>query len=91
MVDGSSTRWVKLVHIKVNILAWRIALNKLPTKFNMSLRGLEVPSIVCLICHVGVETTDHLFFSCSVASVIASRILVWWGLPAMIFLHIRFG
>ncbi|GJY06690.1 retrovirus-related pol polyprotein from transposon TNT 1-94 [Tanacetum coccineum] len=47
LVDRSPTRWVKLVPIKVNILAWRMALNKLPTKFNMSLRGLDMSSIVC--------------------------------------------
>ena len=51
----------------------------------MSLRGLEVPSIVCPVCEVGVETIDHLFFSCSVASAIASRILGWWGLPVIGF------
>nr|GEY69012.1 60S ribosomal protein L34 [Tanacetum cinerariifolium] len=33
--------------VKVNILAWRIRLNKLPTRHNMSLRGLDIPSISC--------------------------------------------
>ncbi|GJY46173.1 RNA-directed DNA polymerase, eukaryota, reverse transcriptase zinc-binding domain protein [Tanacetum coccineum] len=58
-----------------------VALNKLPTGFNMSLRGLEVPSIDCPVCHEGVETFDHLFFSCSVASSIEARVLGLWGLP----------
>ncbi|PWA84019.1 reverse transcriptase domain, Reverse transcriptase zinc-binding domain protein [Artemisia annua] len=82
LLDGSPTRWVKLVPIKVNILAWRIALNKIPSRFNMSLRGLDVPSIVCPVFQVGIETTNHFFFSCSVASAIVTRILVWWELPA---------
>ncbi|GJX97838.1 hypothetical protein Tco_0353636 [Tanacetum coccineum] len=47
----------------------------------MSLRGLEVPSIVCPVCQVGIETIDHLFFSCPIASAIVSKIQVWWGLP----------
>ncbi|GJY12154.1 RNA-directed DNA polymerase, eukaryota, reverse transcriptase zinc-binding domain protein [Tanacetum coccineum] len=50
LVDGSPTRWVKLVPIKV-----------------------------------GVETTDHLFFSCPVTSAIVDRVLVWWGFSCIDF------
>ncbi|GJR52275.1 RNA-directed DNA polymerase, eukaryota [Tanacetum coccineum] len=46
-MEGTHTRWIKLVPIKVNVFAWRLASNKLPTRFNMSSRGLEIPSIVC--------------------------------------------
>nr|GEY36472.1 RNA-directed DNA polymerase, eukaryota, nucleotide-binding alpha-beta plait domain protein [Tanacetum cinerariifolium] len=60
------------------------ASNKLPTRFNMSLRGLEVPSIDCPICLEGVETSDHLFFSCPVASSIVAKVLGWWGLPNIV-------
>ncbi|GJX83953.1 RNA-directed DNA polymerase, eukaryota [Tanacetum coccineum] len=81
VMDRSPTRWLKLIPIKVNVLAWRLALNKLPTRFNMSLRGLEVLSFNCPVCHEGVETSDHLFFSCLVASSIVARVLGWWGLP----------
>nr|GEU54925.1 RNA-directed DNA polymerase, eukaryota [Tanacetum cinerariifolium] len=33
VMDGSPSRWLKLIPIKVNILAWRLASNKLPTRF----------------------------------------------------------
>ncbi|GJV12069.1 RNA-directed DNA polymerase, eukaryota [Tanacetum coccineum] len=78
-MEGVQTRWVKLVPIKVNVFAWRLALNKLPTRFNMSSRGLEIPSIVCPLCNVEAEMVDHLFFSCSVASSIMAKVLGWWG------------
>ncbi|GJW40271.1 RNA-directed DNA polymerase, eukaryota, partial [Tanacetum coccineum] len=80
-MEGMPTRWLKLIPIRVNVLAWRLASNKLPTRFNMSVRGLEIPSIVCPVCHIGVETTHHLFFSCSVASSTVAKVLGWWGLP----------
>nr|GEY57588.1 RNA-directed DNA polymerase, eukaryota, reverse transcriptase zinc-binding domain protein [Tanacetum cinerariifolium] len=38
----SRTRWVKYIPIKVNILAWKIKLNALPTRFNLSTRKNEV-------------------------------------------------
>ncbi|GJU01497.1 RNA-directed DNA polymerase, eukaryota [Tanacetum coccineum] len=79
-MEGAQTRWVKLVPIKVNVFAWRLALNKLPTRFNMSSRRLDIPSIVCPVCNVRAETVDHLFFSCSVASPIMVKILGWWDL-----------
>nr|GEW31540.1 RNA-directed DNA polymerase, eukaryota [Tanacetum cinerariifolium] len=47
-MEGAQTRWVKSVPIKVNVFAWCLALNKLPTRFNMSSRGLDISSIVCL-------------------------------------------
>ncbi|GKD33073.1 RNA-directed DNA polymerase, eukaryota [Tanacetum coccineum] len=56
------TRWVKLIPIKVNIIAWRIRLDRLPTRMNLSSRGLEIPSIICSLCNEAAETTSHVFF-----------------------------
>ncbi|GKB83701.1 hypothetical protein Tco_0950596 [Tanacetum coccineum] len=47
---GSTTRWVKVVPIKINILAWKVCLDKLPARLNLSLRGIDIPSITCPIC-----------------------------------------
>ncbi|GJX70764.1 hypothetical protein Tco_0307935 [Tanacetum coccineum] len=41
------TRSVKVVPIKVNIMAWRVWLDNLPTRFNLSSRGLEILSLSC--------------------------------------------
>nr|GEW90499.1 RNA-directed DNA polymerase, eukaryota [Tanacetum cinerariifolium] len=41
------TRWLKVVPIKVNVHAWRVCLDKLPTRANLSLRGMDIPSIAC--------------------------------------------
>ncbi|GJR27317.1 ankyrin repeat-containing protein ITN1-like protein [Tanacetum coccineum] len=58
----SKTLWIKSVPIKVNILAWKIKLEALPTRFNISRRGIEIDSILCPICDRGVESTEHIFF-----------------------------
>ncbi|GJZ82902.1 RNA-directed DNA polymerase, eukaryota [Tanacetum coccineum] len=47
---GAPTRWVKEVPIKINILAWKVSLDKLPNRLNLSLRGIEISSISCPIC-----------------------------------------
>nr|GEW56295.1 RNA-directed DNA polymerase, eukaryota, reverse transcriptase zinc-binding domain protein [Tanacetum cinerariifolium] len=46
------TRWLRVVPIKVNVHAWRVCLDKLPTRANLSLRGMDIPSIACpLYCN----------------------------------------
>ncbi|GJT04570.1 hypothetical protein Tco_0839032 [Tanacetum coccineum] len=34
-----ATRWVKVWPIKINVFAWRVRLDKLPTQLNLSLKG----------------------------------------------------
>nr|GEU46151.1 RNA-directed DNA polymerase, eukaryota, reverse transcriptase zinc-binding domain protein [Tanacetum cinerariifolium] len=62
---SSKTRWVKYVPIKVNILAWKVKMDALPVRFNLSRRCIDIGSIVCPVCKSGVETASHLFFKCS--------------------------
>ncbi|GJT25837.1 RNA-directed DNA polymerase, eukaryota [Tanacetum coccineum] len=78
-----STRWVKSVPIKVNIMAWKVKSNALPTRFNLSRRGIDIDSIDCPICKMGAETTCHLFFQCSVARQIMRKIASWWNVEFM--------
>ncbi|GJR16412.1 RNA-directed DNA polymerase, eukaryota [Tanacetum coccineum] len=59
---GAPTRWVSEVPIKINIMAWKVSLDKLPTRLNLSLRGIEIPSITCPICSCAGESCSHLFF-----------------------------
>ncbi|GJZ40058.1 RNA-directed DNA polymerase, eukaryota, reverse transcriptase zinc-binding domain protein [Tanacetum coccineum] len=61
------TRWVKSIPIKINIFPWRVSLVKLPTWLNLSLRGLDILSIICPLCSIVVESTSHLLFSCQLA------------------------
>ncbi|GJR50574.1 RNA-directed DNA polymerase, eukaryota, reverse transcriptase zinc-binding domain protein [Tanacetum coccineum] len=61
------TRWLRVVPIKVNVHAWRVCLDKLPTRANLSLRGMDIPSIACPLCNSAVESTSHIFFACPLA------------------------
>nr|GEY01154.1 RNA-directed DNA polymerase, eukaryota [Tanacetum cinerariifolium] len=74
-----STRWVKYVPIKVNIIVWKVKSNAFPTRFNISRRGMDIDSIICPICNAGVEMTNHLFFQCNVVRQIMRKISSWWN------------
>lgn len=78
---GSKTRWVKCVPIKVNVFAWKVKLDALPTRFNVSRRGMNLDSIRCVVYDQGVETTRHLFFSCNMVRQTTRLITRWWSAP----------
>ncbi|KAK9053276.1 hypothetical protein SSX86_029909 [Deinandra increscens subsp. villosa] len=56
-----STRWISVIPKKVNIFSWRLFLDRLPTRWNISKSGMEIDSISCVICHHHAESTEHLF------------------------------
>nr|GEV35257.1 RNA-directed DNA polymerase, eukaryota [Tanacetum cinerariifolium] len=81
-IDGqevsNKSRWVKVVPITVNIHAWKVRLDCLPTRLNISRRGLEIDSILCPTCDIVVESTRHIFFTCHLAREIFRKITCWW-------------
>jgi len=48
----------------VQVLAWEVLENKITTKFNLDRRGVVVENILCCLCGVQEESTNHLFFGC---------------------------
>nr|GEV65031.1 hypothetical protein [Tanacetum cinerariifolium]GEV70048.1 hypothetical protein [Tanacetum cinerariifolium] len=62
-----ATRWVKVMPIKINVFAWRVYLDKLPTLLNLSLKGIDISTILCPLWHASVESGSHIFFSCPMA------------------------
>ncbi|GJX87635.1 hypothetical protein Tco_0339649 [Tanacetum coccineum] len=62
-VVSSKTRWIHAVPIKVNIHAWKVRLDNLPTRLNISKR---------------VESFSHLLFSCHLARSLMLKVARWW-------------
>ncbi|GJZ11381.1 RNA-directed DNA polymerase, eukaryota, reverse transcriptase zinc-binding domain protein, partial [Tanacetum coccineum] len=61
-------RWNRMLPIKVNINTWRLCLDRLPTRCNLDARGVDLDSTRCPICDVDLESSQHLFVECLVAS-----------------------
>nr|GEV74945.1 hypothetical protein [Tanacetum cinerariifolium] len=58
------TSWNNLLSQKVNIMAWKLLRNRLPTKFNLDARGIDLHSTLCSICKEVLEDVDHAFCGC---------------------------
>nr|GEW21721.1 RNA-directed DNA polymerase, eukaryota [Tanacetum cinerariifolium] len=80
---ASGTRWIKEVLIKVNVLAWKIKLDYLPTRLNISRRGMDIESILCPMCGKATESSRHIFFTCHIARDILHKISRWWDISYM--------
>ncbi|GKB45482.1 RNA-directed DNA polymerase, eukaryota [Tanacetum coccineum] len=75
-----STRWFKAIPRKVNVFMWCLFLDKLPHRFNISSRGIDIDSIMCPNCDQYAETNSRIFFSCTTASNIWRLIRGWCDL-----------
>nr|GFB61332.1 RNA-directed DNA polymerase, eukaryota [Tanacetum cinerariifolium] len=63
------TRWIKSIPIKINIFAWKLCLDRLPTRVNLAKKNVAIASLLCPLCDSGMEDAAHLFFRCDMALV----------------------
>ncbi|GKE74034.1 RNA-directed DNA polymerase, eukaryota, reverse transcriptase zinc-binding domain protein [Tanacetum coccineum] len=76
----SLKEWNATLPIKVNIHTWRATIDRLPTRYNLDARGIDLDSTRCPICDGCVETSEHLFIDCTVARGLWKMISSWWKL-----------
>nr|GEX26521.1 RNA-directed DNA polymerase, eukaryota [Tanacetum cinerariifolium] len=79
-VDSNATRWIRCIPIKINVFLWRLSLNKLPSRVNLDLKGIDVDSLLCHIYKEDVESVNHIFFSCEMAKALWDLFAKWWKL-----------
>ncbi|GJY51080.1 RNA-directed DNA polymerase, eukaryota [Tanacetum coccineum] len=61
--SGVPTRWNTLALRKLNILLWRILRDKIPTRLNLSDKGIDLDSLLCPDrCLVGVTPPTEMTF-----------------------------
>ncbi|GJZ00177.1 RNA-directed DNA polymerase, eukaryota [Tanacetum coccineum] len=58
--SNNATRWVKFIPIKVNVFAWKVSMDRLPTRMNLLKRDVYVPDSFCPICKEAAEDSSHL-------------------------------
>ncbi|PWA95340.1 RNA-directed DNA polymerase, eukaryota [Artemisia annua] len=76
-----STRWCRFIPKKVNIFVWRALRDRLPTRWNLSNKGVEIESILCPSCSSSPETIHHLLWTCSLTTCVWLKVFSWLDLP----------
>ncbi|GJZ74344.1 RNA-directed DNA polymerase, eukaryota [Tanacetum coccineum] len=79
---GFETRWNRLLPKKINIFIWRVLRDRLPSRWNLSRKGVDVVSLSCPVCDGEIETIHHSLWFCSLATNVWNRVLVWLDLPS---------
>ncbi|GKE91885.1 RNA-directed DNA polymerase, eukaryota, reverse transcriptase zinc-binding domain protein [Tanacetum coccineum] len=74
-----ATRWNRFIPVKINISTWRVLNERLPTRYNLDMRGIDLHTVRCPICDDGIEKF-HLFGQCKVAIDTWIDIFKWWNL-----------
>ncbi|GKE14816.1 putative RNA-directed DNA polymerase, eukaryota, reverse transcriptase zinc-binding domain protein, partial [Tanacetum coccineum] len=64
--SATSTSWDKTLPRKVNIFMWRLMLDWLPHRLNLSSCRIDIQSILCPSCNGNVESSN-IFFECDIA------------------------
>ncbi|PWA71214.1 Concanavalin A-like lectin/glucanase superfamily [Artemisia annua] len=83
------TSWKNCVPIKVNILGWRINLDRLPTRKNLVKKGIDLSSLLCPMCGDHIEDVSHVFVRCEVACHTWEQIFTWLDIYTPIFVLIN--
>ncbi|XP_058746293.1 uncharacterized protein LOC131619186 [Vicia villosa] len=73
--------WKSEVPFKIKAFAWRLLLNRLPTKDILVCRGISFPldNLKYIFCGIDLENRDHSFFYFFVVKKIWSEIAFWVG------------
>ena len=85
--------WKSPAHLKVVAFSWKLLLDRIPTKVNLHYRNVLPSEAVmsCVLCGNEVETSNHLFLHCSVASRVWMGVMNWLEYPFLIppnlFIH----
>ncbi|GKA39269.1 RNA-directed DNA polymerase, eukaryota [Tanacetum coccineum] len=76
-----ATTWDKSIPRKVNVFMWRLSLDRLPHRLNLSSRGMDIPAISCPSCNANVESANHIFFECDIATDMWKLVFRWCDIP----------
>ncbi|GAU47696.1 hypothetical protein TSUD_190240 [Trifolium subterraneum] len=81
MATHNDVIWNKVVPLKVSLFAWRLLNNRLPSKDNLTRRGMHLEDSELCLGGCGVaETIDHLIVGCDMSSSLWIKILKWLGI-----------
>ncbi|GKD26421.1 RNA-directed DNA polymerase, eukaryota, reverse transcriptase zinc-binding domain protein, partial [Tanacetum coccineum] len=60
---------------------WRTFLGRLPLDESLFSRGMDIPAISCPSCNANVESANHVFFECDIATDMWKLVFRWCDIP----------
>lgn len=72
--------WQSKAMLKVWTTAWRVLLDRIPTRSGLIRRGVLVNSTSCALCQAEDEIVQHLFIECPIGQRVWSLCFKWVGI-----------
>jgi len=72
--------WKATAFPNVLITAWRALIDRIPTREALVRRGVQMESIVCVLCQIKEKSSQHLFVECMYAQRVWSLCQKWLGI-----------
>jgi len=79
--------------LKVVAFSWKLLLDRIPTRSNLSRRNCLPPdmSTLCVLCGSSKESTNHLFLHCDFSAIVWANVMRWLDFsfitPTNLFVH----
>ncbi|XP_035838138.1 uncharacterized protein LOC118485793 [Helianthus annuus] len=86
---GNDFVWNNWIPIKVNFLAWRLSLDRVPTLVALARRNVNTGQIRCRFCGVYDEDVDHLFMGCEVAQCVWNFVSQWCRISSIFAFRVK--
>ncbi|XP_076885917.1 uncharacterized protein LOC143535587 [Bidens hawaiensis] len=86
---NNETRWVSWVPIKVNVLMWRIEMERIPTRLALVRRNIRIQDTLCPLCDAVTESAGHLFIDCSFAFQVWQAVWSWCSIQQPMFRNVK--
>lgn len=78
--------WNPIIPLKIKALGWQLILDRAPSRLNLWKRGIiqDVERVLCVLCGSGVDTMEHLIFSCSKSFQLWKIVYNWAGVAVIL-------
>ncbi|XP_071704551.1 uncharacterized protein [Rutidosis leptorrhynchoides] len=77
---SQETKFNRLVHLKINVFAWRVKRKRLSVLVELDRKCIDIDSVLCPCCTNDTETVNHCLVSCEIAKATWNKVIRWWNL-----------
>ncbi|XP_021975366.1 uncharacterized protein LOC110870498 [Helianthus annuus] len=86
---GNDFVWNNWIPTKVNFLAWRLSLDRVPTLAALAYRNVVMGETRCRICVLLDEEADHLFVGCELAQHVWNFVSQWCKISSIFAFRVK--
>jgi len=81
--DAFNFLWKIKAFPNVIVTAWRVLLDRIPTRVSLSRKGVMMESTLCAMCQLKEESCQHIFLECKYAHWVWSLCFKWIGISSV--------